>query len=276
MATKRWEFRDEDLSRSTVELEHGFWSGKRVITANGREVFRGRKIVGFDMGSQHGFDVGGHAALLRIRTHGMTYAYDLYVDGIAIAPRGTTIPRPGPATASARTISSPPVTLLPDLPPATTAAGTRSALEQRVRNGGRWFYWIAGLSAVNFVVFALGSGTGFALGTAIDHFLAGILEELADPSVAWIAHVSVIAFFAFLGLRATGGAQWAFIVGGVLYTLDGLFFLLVRDWIGIVVHVVALFAIVSGAVALRQLHSAPPSVTDSAVVLAAAGRLSQQ
>ena len=34
-------------------------------------------------------------------------------------------------------------------------------------------------------------------------------------------------FFAFLGLRATAGAQWAFILGGLVYTLDGLIFLLV-------------------------------------------------
>ena len=135
----------------------------------------------------------------------------------------------------------------------------RVALVNRVRNGGRWFYWIAGLSAVNFVIFILGSESGFALGTAIDWFLQGILEELADPSLGWLAHVAVIAFFVFLGVRATAGAQWAFIVGGLVYTLDGLIFLLVGDWLGIAVHAFALFAIVSATIAVRQLRSTPPT-----------------
>jgi hypothetical protein len=101
----------------------------------------------------------------------------------------------------------------------------------------------------------MGSDTGFALGTAIDWFLQGILEELADPSLGWLAHVVVIAFFVFLGVRATAGAQWAFILGGLVYTLDGLIFLLVGDLLGIAVHAFALFAIVSATIAVRQLRS---------------------
>lgn len=259
MTTKRWDFRDDDLRRYTVELEHGFWSGKRAISVNGREVIRERRMFGFDMGSQHGFDMEGHAALLRIRTSGMTYAFDLYVDGIAIAPQGTTIPRPGPALST-----RPVVSLAPPLPvTAPTPVNAQSALEQRVRNGGRWFYWIAGLSTVNFVLYLMGTETGFALGTALDWFVGAILEEVAAPSLAWLPHVGVIALFAFLGVRATAGAQWAFIVGGLVYTLDGLLFLLVRDWLGIAVHAFALFAIVSATISLRQLRSAAPMTVRS-------------
>jgi hypothetical protein len=143
--------------------------------------------------------------------------------------------------------------------PGKTAFNARPALEQRVRNGGRWFYWIAGLSAVNFVFFFMGSSTGFALGTTIDWVFQGIIEELADPSLSWIGHVGVIALFVFLGVRATAGAQWAFILGGLIYTVDGLILLLVGDWIGIVVHGIALFAIVSAIVSLRKLGATPPA-----------------
>jgi FAIM1 (Fas apoptotic inhibitory molecule) protein len=256
MTTKRWDFRDEDLRRYTVELEHGFWSGKRVITVNGREVVREKKMFGFDPGSEHGFEIDGHAALLRIRSQGVGYAYELYVDGNATAPQGTTITRPAPGTA---TPMAPPDTALPI--PGMTMVNARPELEQRVRNGGRWFYWIAGLSAVNFVFFFMGSSTGFALGTTIDWILQGIIEELADPSMSWIGHVAVIALFVFLGTRATAGAQWAFIVGGLVYAVDGLILLLVGDWIGIVVHGIALFAIVSAIVSLRKLRAIPPATT---------------
>jgi len=264
MTTKRWDFRDEDLRRYSVEIEHAVLTGDRRIIVNGREVFHGGKF--FDTGGEHAFDLEGHSARLRIGSTGFAYNYTLVVDGLTIPPEGATIPR---APMAAQTLSAPATTPMPAATAQPVVAALaqgpdhtalkRVALVNRVRNGGRWFYWIAGLSAVNFVIFVLGSDTGFALGTAIDWFLQGILEELADPSLGWIAHVVVIAFFAFLGLRATAGAQWAFVLGGLVYTLDGLIFLLVGDWIGIVVHAIALFAIVSATIAVRQLRSTPVS-----------------
>lgn len=268
MAAKRWDFRDEDLHRYSVELEHQVLSGDRRIIVNGREIFRGGKF--FDTGSDHAFDFDGHTGRLRIGSNGFGYTYNLTVDGLTIPPEGATIPRPPKATPVDVAPMETPAPLAPQQPlvaalaqAPSSAALARVALVKRVENGGRWFYWIAGLSAINFALFALGSGTGFALGTAIDWFLRGILEELADPSMAWIAHVGVIAFFAFLGVRATAGAQWAFIVGGLVYAVDGLIFLLVGDWLGIAVHAFALFAIGSATIALRKLHSAPATTLAS-------------
>lgn len=258
MATKRWDFRDEDLRRYSVEVLHSALSGDRRILVNGREVFRGGKF--FDTGSEHAFDVDGHSARLRIGSNGFGYTYQLVIDGLTIPTEGATIPRPqksAPVALAPATPATAEPVRVPLAQAADRATLARVALVKRVENGGRWFYWIAGLSAVNFVFFALGSGTGFALGTAIDWFLQGIVEELADPSLAWIAHVVVIGFFAFLGVRATAGAQWAFIVGGLVYALDALLFVLVGDWIGIVVHAIALFAIVSGTIAVRQLRTSP-------------------
>ena len=264
MTTKRWDFRDEDLRRYSVEIEHAVLTGDRRIIVNGREVFHGGKF--FDTGGGHVFDLEGHSARLNIGSTGFAYNYTLVVDGLTIPPEGATIPRaprhlPVEITQAAAPERVPAVQSVvaalaqgPD-----PSALRRVALVNRVRNGGRWFYWIAGLSAVNFVIFVMGSDTGFALGTAIDWFLQGILEELADPALGWIAHVVVIALFVFLGTRATAGAQWAFIVGGLVYALDGLIFLLAGDLIGIAVHAFALFAIVSATIAVRQLRSTPLS-----------------
>ncbi|MGH2491518.1 MAG: hypothetical protein ACRDF9_08410 [Candidatus Limnocylindria bacterium] len=257
MAAKRWDFRDEDLRRYSVELEHSVLSGDRRIVVNGREVFRGGKF--FDTGSEHPFDIEGHSARLRIGSNGFGYTYHLVVDGLAIPPEGATIPRPprtapvdvAPATAPDLAAAAQPMIAALAQAPDRTAL-TRAGLVQRVENGGRWFYWIAALSAINFALFALGSEAGFALGTAIDWFIDGILQELA-PAVSWVSHVVTIAFFVFLGMRATAGATWAFIVGGLVYALDAVIFLLVGDWIGIIIHAVALFAIVNALLAVRQL-----------------------
>lgn len=265
MTTKRWDFRDEDLRRYSVEIEHAVLTGDRRISVNGREVFHGGKF--FDTGGEHAFDIDGHSARLRIGSTGFAYNYKLVVDGLTIPPEGATIPRPArnapvnlvPATAPDRVMAEQTVVAALAHAPDQTALA-RVALVKRVENGGRWFYWIAGLSAVNFVFFFMGSSRGFALGTAIDWLLQGIVETLAGPSVGWIAHVAVIALFVFLGVRATAGAQWAFIVGGLVYTLDGVLFLLVGDWLGIAVHAFALFAIGSGMVGLRRLSGTPVAV----------------
>ena len=92
MAAKRWDFRDEDLRRYSVELEHRVLSGDRRIIVNGREVFHGGKF--FDTAGEHAFDVDGHSARVRIGSNGFGYTYHLVVDGLAIPPEGATIPRP--------------------------------------------------------------------------------------------------------------------------------------------------------------------------------------
>ena len=269
MTTKRWDFRDEDLRRYSVEIEHAVLTGDRRIIVNGREVFHGGKF--FDTGGGHVFDLEGHSAQLRIGSTGFAYNYTLVVDGLTIPPEGATIPRPARSPAPAAVAAPEPDRVAAEQPvvaalahgpdPATLA---RVALVKRVENGGRWFYWIAGLSTLNFVFFVLGSDNGFALGTLIDYFIQGILEEAADPSLGWIAHVAVIALFAFLGRRATAGAQWAFIVGGLLYALDGVLFLLVGGWIGIAVHAFALFSIANAVISLRRLHGTPVAALQTA------------
>jgi hypothetical protein len=270
MATKRWDFRDEDLRRYSVELEHSVVSGDRRIIVNGREVFHGGKF--FDTGSEHPFDVEGHSGRLRIGSNGFGFTYNLTVDGLTIPPEGATIPRPARAAAAPVDVApvaaadraeaaQPMVAALAQAPHPSTLA--RVELVKRVENGGRWFYWIAALSAINFALFALGTEFGFALGTLFDWFLDGMLQELA-PAFSWISHVATIAFFAFLGLRATAGATWAFVVGGLVYALDTVIFLLVGDWIGIVIHAFALFAIVNALLAIRQLgrvHLTPTPAT---------------
>jgi hypothetical protein len=255
VTTKRWDFRDEDLRRYTVVLEHGTFSGKRVITLNGREVFRGQQLI--DTGSEHRFDFEGHSGVLRVRNAGLRFEFDLLVDGNPVPPQGATIPRSRAADTAARGSVAP---IEPSVP---TQAGApagptaveleRADLERRVRNGGRWFYWIAALTVLNVVAYQYGSSLGFGLGMVIGFFLQGVLAALGE-TMSWIAHVITVGLFVFFGLRAAAGAMWAFVVGGAIYLLDGLLYIDVGDFISIVVHAFALFALWSGARALSQLR----------------------
>ena len=109
--------------------------------------------------------------------------------------------------------------------PATLA---RVELVKRVENGGRWFYWIAGLSAVNFVIF-LWQRFRFALGTAIDWFFQVILES--SRTHPWRgSHTSPYRALRVLRTARDRRRSVGVVVGGLVYAIDGLLFLLVQDW----------------------------------------------
>jgi hypothetical protein len=81
MANKVWAVKLED-GRHTVELEHGYFSGKRIIRVDGEQLESTTSII--DFGGEHSFQIGNHTGIVHIRTNGLTYNYDLSIDGRSI------------------------------------------------------------------------------------------------------------------------------------------------------------------------------------------------
>jgi hypothetical protein len=83
-ATKRkkktWTI-DVDGRQHVVELRHGVLFGKRAITLDGNEIELEKSGDLIDTGSEHRFDVDGHACILKIRSSGLSFDYELFVDG---------------------------------------------------------------------------------------------------------------------------------------------------------------------------------------------------
>jgi len=77
MAHKVWTFTIRG-SRHTVELEHGYLSGKACITVDGEQIERSRKI---GVGSVHKFQVSGVPCVLEIIESGIQFYYELLVAG---------------------------------------------------------------------------------------------------------------------------------------------------------------------------------------------------
>ena len=84
MAHKRWVLKSDE-GVHTVELEHGYFSGKRIIRVDGRIIDQSEKW--FDTGSIHPFQIGNHycEVLIQVRL-GIYFRYGLIVDGRAIPP----------------------------------------------------------------------------------------------------------------------------------------------------------------------------------------------
>ena len=148
-------------------------------------------------------------------------------------------------------------------------------LEQRCKSGAYWFYWIAALSFITSLVSLSGSQWGFIVSLGVTQFvdaLARAFSEQAGTAVTVIAllfDATAAAAFALIGYFASKKLEWVFVLGMVLYGLDGLIFLIAGDWLGIAFHAFALYGIFSGYRACTRLNAmqreqAPPPAAPSA------------
>jgi hypothetical protein len=140
-----------------------------------------------------------------------------------------------------------------------------------VRSGGTWFYYIAGLSLVNSILFWAGSNWSFVIGLGITDAANVIghdgITGATGMAIAIVFDLAVAGGFAGLGYLARKGTTWAFIVGMVVYLLDGLLLVWVTDWLSVAFHALALFYIVRGFRASRALRAsaAPPPATTTGI-----------
>jgi hypothetical protein len=108
--------------------------------------------------------------------------------------------------------------------PAVAAAGELAELEKRMKSGGSWFFWIAGLSLINSIAVFSGSEYGFIVGLSITQILDHLLQGVGGNAriIALVLDVLAAGVFVLFGVFACKRHVWAFIVGMVLYAGDTL------------------------------------------------------
>ena len=138
----------------------------------------------------------------------------------------------------------------------SSAIEERLKLERSFKSGANWFFWIAGLSIINSVIIIAGGQWNFIVGLGITQVIDAIAHEIgsAGIGVALVLDILVAGVFVLFGIFARKKYLWAFIIGMILYTLDGLLFLLAGDWLGIAFHILVLFFIFGGISALKKLN----------------------
>ena len=149
-------------------------------------------------------------------------------------------------------------------PPLTQATGTggRSVavgqfpeLEKKVKSGAGWFYWIAAFSMINSVFIVTGANWSFFVGLGITQYIAAFSSALgsAGTAIALVLSALVCGLFVMFGVLANKRHSWAFIVGMILYLLDGLIFLFIAEWMSFGFHMFAAFCIFTGLKANLEL-----------------------
>jgi hypothetical protein len=149
----------------------------------------------------------------------------------------------------------------PAIGPGPTAAAPKpqaAASMAQMRSGASWFYWVAALSLINSVVAFTGSSWQFIIGLGITRIIDEFGNGLgtAGKGVALVLDLLAAGVLVLFGIFGHKGHSWAFIVGMVLFALDGVIFLLAQDWLGVGFHAFVLFCLFRGLMACRELKAA--------------------
>jgi len=131
------------------------------------------------------------------------------------------------------------------------------AVDPVVQSAARWFWWIAGLSLVNAVMFHSGSDVNFVVGLAMTT-MASVAFANNLPVAIVLAGVT-IGFYFLMGLYAQRQRLWAFYLGLAVYAVDALLYAAVKDWMSVGFHVLAGFFIFKGIQRTRELQRATPA-----------------
>jgi hypothetical protein len=121
----------------------------------------------------------------------------------------------------------------------------------RCSTGAACFYWIASLTLLNSLVIHFGVSLHFVIGLGISAVVDAKAAGLGTIGVVldWLINGTIAGIFFVLGSLAFKRAKWAFVVGMVLYGLDGLLLLSKNDILSVVFHAYSLYAISRGLTA---------------------------
>ena len=129
-----------------------------------------------------------------------------------------------------------------------------------VQSAARWFWWIAGLSLVNTVLFYAGSDTNFVIGLGMTTLASVLFASVPALAIGLVA--LIIGLYFLMGLFAQRQKLWAFYFGLAVYVLDALIYVRFDDWMSVGFHALAIFFIAKGAIRVRELGRAPaPAAT---------------
>ncbi|MBN1788539.1 MAG: hypothetical protein JW806_09135 [Sedimentisphaerales bacterium] len=119
-----------------------------------------------------------------------------------------------------------------------------------------WFGAIAAFSLINSVLIFFQAEVTFVIGLGItmivDGFIAAAREESAGTFATVLTIIGIminlvlIGVFALFWFLSRRGSKAAYIIGMVLYLLDGLLFLLFGDFIGLAFHGFFLYMLFGG------------------------------
>lgn len=142
-------------------------------------------------------------------------------------------------------------------------------LQRRMKGGASNFYWIAGLSLINTLIYVFSTSINitFVVGLGITQLVDGFSVALADslPQLSLLLkggglliNLIIAGVFVLFGVFAAKGRKWAFVTGMILYGLDAALVIAFEDVYSFVFHLLFLWFLLGGLLALNKLSKAVP------------------
>ena len=141
-------------------------------------------------------------------------------------------------------------------------------LLQSYKSGVKWFYWIAGLSLITSIISISGGSWRFILSLGTTQLIDELAKALSGSEfgpfnvIGLVLDLLVTGMFVGFGLLAAKKFLWAYILGMVIFLLDGLILLIGQDVIGIIFHALVLFWMFRGLQAGRELCAYEKTLTE--------------
>jgi len=144
----------------------------------------------------------------------------------------------------------------------TNAAQKKLILEKQMKSGASIFFWIAGLSLINTIIYTMGGSVTFVMGLGITQIIDGLARGLgADGgsnsaliSFAGLAvNIAIAGMFILFGVLSRKQNRKVLLFGGILYIMDALIFLYVQDWYSVLFHGLMLIGLWNGYKAMGGL-----------------------
>jgi hypothetical protein len=135
-------------------------------------------------------------------------------------------------------------------------------LASQAKSGASWFYWLAGLSIVNSLIFLFGGNWSFFAGLGVTQIVDAIVFQINESEgvsvvkiIGFVINLFIGGIFLLCGLWANKLQIWAFVAGMILYLLDGLLLLLIGAYLPAAFHAFVLFMIFRGLSAAWQIKA---------------------
>lgn len=130
-----------------------------------------------------------------------------------------------------------------------------------LKSSANWFYWIAGLSLINTAVILFGGGMSFVVGLGITQVIDQIAYSISQNAgnlitiIAIVLDLFIAGIFVLFGYFSNKGYKWSFFIGMVLYGIDGLIFIFLKDFLSLAFHGYAIYCIYRGVKAIKVLKT---------------------
>ena len=134
-------------------------------------------------------------------------------------------------------------------------------LENQMKGGASWFFWIAGLSLINSIMLLTKTDMRFVVGLGLTDMATYLSKDLAltGKIISLAVTAAIAGLFLFFGVAARARKKWAFNTGMVIYGADAMLLVPGHDYLSIAFHVLALFFLVRGFIALKLMLKGSPA-----------------